>query len=53
MRLITGLLAGLGITWLTFPYMFQSQVLNQELDRFSYGKVLEQIKNQNPPSSGG
>jgi hypothetical protein len=53
MRLITGLLSGLSITWLVFPYIFQSQALNQELDRYSYGKVIEQIKNQNPHSSGG
>ncbi len=53
MRLVTGLLAGLGITWLAFPYIFQSQALNQELDQFSYGKIIEQIKNQNPRSSGG
>jgi uncharacterized membrane protein len=53
MRLVTGLLAGLGISWLVFPYIFQSQALNQELDQFSYGKVIEQIKNQNPRSSGG
>ena len=52
MRLITGLLAGLGIVWLAFPYIFQSQALNQELDKLSYGKVLEQIKNQNPRTSG-
>ena len=51
-RLITGLLAGLGITWLAFPYIFQSQNLNQKLDQYNYGAVLEQIKNQNPRSSG-
>ena len=53
MRLITGLLSGLSMTWLLFPYIFQSQGLNQELDQYSYGKVIEQIKNQNPHSSGG
>ena len=52
MRLISGLLAGLGIVWLAFPYIFQTQALNQELDKLNYGKVLEQIKNQNPHSSG-
>jgi len=52
MRFITGLLAGLGIVWLAFPYIFQIQALNQELETFSYGKVIEQIKNQNPHSSG-
>jgi hypothetical protein len=52
MRFITGLLAGLGIAWLTFPYIFQTQTLNQELEPLSYGKVIEQIKNQNSHSSG-
>jgi uncharacterized membrane protein len=52
MRLITGLLAGLGIVWLVFPYIFQTQAYNQQLDEMSYAKVIEQIKNQNPhPSS--
>lgn len=51
-RLITGLLAGLAIVWLAFPYIFQSQALNQELDRLSYEKVLEQIKSKNPRSAG-
>ncbi len=52
MRFITGLLAGLGIVWLSFPYIFQTQALNQELEPLSYGKVIEQIKNQNSHSSG-
>src|SRR5512134_1826677 len=52
MRLITGLLAGLGIVWLVFPYIFQAQALNQELDKYNYGKVIEQIKSKNPHSSG-
>jgi uncharacterized membrane protein len=52
MRFISGLLAGLGIVWLAFPYIFQTQVLNQELDTLSYGKVIEQIKRQYPHSSG-
>lgn len=30
-RLITGLLAGLAIAWLAFPYLFRSQELNQQL----------------------
>jgi len=51
-RFITGLLAGLGIVWLAFPYIFQTQALNQELDKLNYEKVLEQIKSQNPRSSG-
>jgi len=53
MRFASGLLAGLGIVWLAFPYIFQTQALNQELDQLNYGKVLEQIKNQNPHSFGG
>ena len=50
-RLITGLLAGLGITWLAFPYFYQTQNLTQKLDTVSYGAVLEQIKNENPRPS--
>ena len=46
MRLISGLLAGLAIVWLAFPYIFQSQTLNQELDKLNYDQVLEQIKNK-------
>jgi hypothetical protein len=53
MRFITGFLAGLGIVWLAFPYVFQTQAYNQKLDEISYAKVIEQIKNQNPHSSGG
>jgi uncharacterized membrane protein len=52
MRLITGTLAGLSIVWLAFPYIYQSQALNQELDNFNYEKVIEQIKSKNPGSAG-
>jgi uncharacterized membrane protein len=51
-RLISGLLAGLGIVWLAFPYIFQSQALNQQLDQLNYGVVLEQIKSKNPRAAG-
>jgi hypothetical protein len=51
-RLLSGISAGLGLAWLLFPFMFQSQSLNSELDNYNYGAVLEQIKNQNPRSSG-
>jgi uncharacterized membrane protein len=51
-RLISGLLAGLGIVWLAFPYIYQSQALNQQLDQLDYGVVLEQIKNKNSGASG-
>ncbi len=53
MRFATGLLAGLAIVWLAFPYVFQTQVYNQQLDEISHAKVIEQIKNQNPHPSGG
>ncbi len=53
MRFITGLLAGLGIVWLAFPYIFQTQAYNQQLDELNYAKVIEQIKSQNPRPSGG
>ena len=53
MRLITGTLAGLGIVWLVFPYIFRTQSYHQELDDLSYAKVIGQIKNKNPRASGG
>ena len=52
MRLLTGLLAALGIVWLVFPYIFRTQDLNRELAKLDYEKILEQIKRQNPNSSG-
>jgi uncharacterized membrane protein len=52
MRLISGLLAGLGIVWLVFPFIFQAQALNRELDKLKYEKVLEQIKRENPHHPG-
>ena len=51
-RLISGILAGLGIAWLIFPLMFQSLGLNAELDRYRYGTALGQIEKQNSRSSG-
>lgn len=53
MRLVTGLMAGLGITWLAFPYLFQTQSYNQQLEELSYAKVIEQIKSQNSHPAGG
>ncbi len=53
MRFLTGLLAGLGLVWLAFPFINQSQVYNQQLDTLSHAKVIEQIKNQNTHSPGG
>ena len=52
MRFVTGLLAGLAIAWLAFPYVFQTQTYNQQLDEKSYAKVIEQIKNQDPHPAG-
>jgi Predicted membrane protein (DUF2085). len=52
-RFATGLLAGLGIVWLAFPYISRSQTYAQQLDALSYAKAIEQIKNKNPHSSGG
>jgi uncharacterized membrane protein len=51
-RLISGLLAGLGIVWLAFPYISQSQVRNQQLDQSDYGVILEQIKTKNSRPAG-
>lgn len=53
LRFITGLLAGLGIVWLAFPFIVQTQMYNQQLDESSYAKVIEQIKRQDPHPSGG
>jgi uncharacterized membrane protein len=53
MRFATGLLAGLGVVWLAFPYVFQTQAYNQQLDEIRYAKVIEQIKGQDPHPSGG
>jgi uncharacterized membrane protein len=53
MRLLTGLLAGLGLVWLVFPYLFHIQAYNQQLDQTGYAKVIEQIKDQNPHPSRG
>ena len=52
MRLITGVLAGLGIAWLALPYIYQAQNLNRKLVQLNYAKVLEQIKSQNPDTFG-
>ena len=53
MRFITGLLAGLGIVWLIFPFIFQTQAYNQQLDESNYAEIIEQIKRQDPHPSGG
>jgi uncharacterized membrane protein len=52
MRLISGLLAGLGIGWLAFPYIFQTQAYNQRLDEIRYAQVIKQIQSQDPHSAG-
>jgi uncharacterized membrane protein len=49
-RFITGLLAGLGITWFAFPFIYPSQALNAKLKSVSYGVVLEQVKSKDPRS---
>ena len=52
MRLLTGVLAGFGIAWLAFPYIFQTEVYNRKLEEFNYAKVIEQIKTQNQNPAG-
>lgn len=52
MRLVSGLLAGLAIAWLAFPYIFQTQNYNQQLDNIRYA-VLETIKSQDSRPAGG
>jgi uncharacterized membrane protein len=46
MRLITGTMAGLGITWLVFPLLFQLGKQTKKLEVPSYTKVLESIRNK-------
>jgi uncharacterized membrane protein len=53
MRFVSGLLAGLAIVWLAFPYIHQSEIYDQQMKELSYAKVIEQIKNQNPHPPGG
>jgi hypothetical protein len=53
MRFMSGLLAGLAIVWLAFPYIYQTQAYNQQLDELSYLKTIGQIKRQDPYPSGG
>jgi uncharacterized membrane protein len=52
MRLFTGLLAGLGVSWFVFPLLHKTQTLDQELVKHDYGKVLEQIRNKDPRFAG-
>ncbi len=52
MRFITGLLAGLGISWLAFPYIYPTQSYNQQLDEINYAQAVEQIKSQNSHPAG-
>jgi uncharacterized membrane protein len=51
-RLISGLIAGFGIVWLAFPYIYRSQALHQQLNQLNYGVALEQIKTKNPRAAG-
>jgi uncharacterized membrane protein len=53
MRLVTGVLAGLGISWLTFPYLFQAHAKNEQSDSVNYAKVINQVKRKNSDRSGG
>lgn len=52
MRILTGLLAGLGVSWFVFPMLYKVQMLDQELDQHTYGKVLEQIRSKDPHFAG-
>ncbi len=51
-RLITGVIAGLGVAWLVFPWTFQAEAYNRQLDELNYAKVIEQIRAQNPNPAG-
>lgn len=41
MRFITGLLAGLGVAWLTFPFIGATQTYDQQRSERSYAKVIQ------------
>lgn len=51
-RLVTGVIAGLGVAWLVFPWTFQAEAYNRKLDELNYAKVIGQIKTQNPNPAG-
>jgi uncharacterized membrane protein len=51
MRLLSGLLAGIGINWFVLPYIFQSQTQSRELGNLEYARVIEQIRNKSLPPS--
>lgn len=53
MRFVTGVLAGLGISWLTFPYLFQIHFQNEQVVSVKYAKVINQIKRKDSYRSGG
>lgn len=53
LRLISGVLAGLGITWLALPFIYRAQQLNRKLERFNYDKVIRAIQTKDPRASGG
>ena len=40
MRFVTGVLAGLGISWLIFPYLFQTHFQSEQADSVNYAKVI-------------
>jgi len=50
MRLITGLLAGLGIVWFAFPHIFQIDSLKQRLDTLNSKMEKPLVQNQNQDS---
>ena len=52
MRFATGLLAGLGISWITLPYLFQTYAQNEPSDSVIYAKVTDQVKRKDSYRSG-
>ncbi|HET9590033.1 MAG TPA: DUF2085 domain-containing protein [Anaerolineales bacterium] len=52
MRFLTGLLAGLGIVWFAFPYIFRAHAASRQPDESIYVQALEQVKRQDPHPSG-
>ncbi len=52
MRLITGPLASIGIDWFIFPFLYKAQSLNQQIGKYDYAKVIQQLETKKPGPGG-
>lgn len=52
MRFITGLLAGLAVAWLTFPFIGATNMYVRQVSERNYAQVIEQLKKQDPRPPG-